>query len=198
MRRRSNESKRRRQRLFLYSIPLIALALLLGVYYVATASPQPREDFTIPFAIQITQLSGGSGYLSNALPVGVGVSGLIWDSHQYDSEGLNGHYPLFGQEAPGGNTSYALIHVRSTVNRVYTLQDFFNVWGQPLGPNNTFGLTTPPPSSQNSLYGSDWYWDMCVQFAGGRIVKGLWGNQTLVPSEGIVLKYSNYGCQQYS
>src|SRR2546428_7858483 len=35
---------------------------------------------------------------------------------------------------------------------------------------------------------------MCVQFNGGSIHDGIWGNQTLVPGKGIVLRYSNYGC----
>ena len=183
----------RRKRILLYSVPLLALALLFTVYYVATASSQAKEDFTIPIAIQVSQLFQGNAYVSNVLPVNVGVRGGIWAYHQYDSEGVNGHYPVFAQEGPNGNTSYALIHIRSTVERTYTLQDFFNVWGYPLGPTNTLGYTVPPPSSA-AKYTSDWYWDMCVQFNGGRIHEGTWGNQTLVPGEGIVLRYSNYGC----
>ena len=183
----------RRKKIILYSAPLLALALLFTVYYVATASSQAKEDFTIPIAIQVSQLFQGNAYISNVLPVGVGIRGLIWNTHTYDSEGLNGHYPVFAQEGPNGNTSYAFIHVRSTVERIYTLQDFFNVWGSPLGPTNTLGYTVPPPTS-DTRYTSDWYWDMCVRFYGGPIQRGTWGNQTLVPGEGIVLRYSNYGC----
>jgi len=91
--------------------------------------------------------------------------------------------------------------VRSKVARTYTLLDFFNVWGVPLGKTNTLGYpyTVPPPASANATYSSDWYWDMCVQdLSRGGIHEGLWGNQTLVPGEGIVLLYSNYGCLPYS
>jgi hypothetical protein len=177
----------------LYSAPLLALALLASVYYIATVAPTAREDFTVPIAIQLTQLFSGNAYISNVLPRLVGVRGGIWNSHQYDGEGLNGHYPVFAQEAPGGNSSYALLHVRSTVTRTYTLQDFFNVWGEPLGKTNTLGYTVPPPPS-DTKYTSDWYWDICIQIHGGRIYEGSWSNQTLVPGEGIVLKYSNSGC----
>ena len=177
----------------LYSAPLLALALLFTVYYFATLSAQAKIDFTVPIAIQISHLVQGQAYVSNALPVNVGIRGGIWAYHQYDSDGVNGHYPVFASEGTNGNTSYSFIHVRSTVNRTYTLQDFFNVWGAPLGPKNTLGYTAPPPTSDTS-YTSDWYWDMCVQLNGGRIHEGIWGNQTLVPGLGIVLRYSNSGC----
>jgi len=171
--------------------------LLASVYYIATASPTPREDFTVPIAIQLSQLFDGNAYISNVLPKYVGIRGGIWNYHQYDSEGLNGHYPVFAQAGPNGNANYSLIHVRSTVNRTYTLLDFFNVWGQPLGKTNTLGYTVPPPSS-DTKYTSEWYWDICIQINGGRVFEGSWSNQTLMPGEGIVLKYSNSGCLQYS
>ena len=174
----------------LYSAPLLALALLFTVYYIATASPTARVDFTVPVTIQLVRLDGN---YQPVLPKLVGVRGGIWNYHQYDSDGVNGHYPVFASEGTNGNTSYSFIHVRSTVNRTYTLQDFFNVWGAPLGPKNTLGYTAPPPASDTS-YTSDWYWDMCVQLNGGRIHEGIWGNQTLVPGLGIVLRYSNSGC----
>lgn len=192
------EKKRSRRRLVLYSVPFLALALLFGIYYIATVSPSPAEDFTIPIAIQLVQLYYGSAYLSNVLPKYVGASGGLWYTHQYDSYGLNGHYPVFAQEAPSGSLNYSIIHVRSRVIWNYTLQDFFNVWGEPIGIKNTLGYTTPPAASQNSTtvrYGSDWYWDMCVRYNGGGWVGGLWGNQTLVPGLQIVLRYSNDGCR---
>ncbi len=190
---RRKGAEQRRRKVILYSIPFIALALFLAVYYVATASPQAAEDFTVPVAIQLEQTYGGAPYISPVLPVDVGVRGGIWATHQYDAYGINGHYPVFAQEAPGGNLSYAIIHIRSTVAITYTLRDFFNIWGQPLSQNNTLGYTVPPPSS-SSIYGVDWYWDLCVQPPGGRVAEGNWTYQALVPGEGIVLKYSNTGC----
>ncbi len=198
MGRRAGQGQRRKK-IVLYSAPLLALALLFGVYYVATATPQAAEDFTIPISIEISTKYTGGAFIQNVLPKYVGISGLIWNSHQYDSDGMNGHYPIFAQGAPNGNSNYSLIHVRSRTARTYTLLDFFNVWGQPLGRANTLGYTVPPLASQNANYSSDWYWDMCVQSPNTvGIHEGLWGNQTLVPGEGIVLLYSNYGCLQYS
>ncbi len=186
--------------MILYSIPLLALALLISVYYVTTVSPQAKEDFMVPIAIQLSQLSpyGTCCQLQNVLPLSVGIRGGVWNSHQYDSEGLNGHYPLYYEAAPKGNKNYSYIHVRSTVDRTYTLLDFFNLWGYPLGPNNTLGYTVPPLASQSSLYGPEWIWDMCVQFNGGPLNGGSWGNQTLVPGEGIILRYAGDGCLRFS
>ena len=189
---RRSEAGKRRRKLVLYSAPLLALALLFTVYYIATASPTARVDFTVPVAIQLVRLDGN---YQPVLPKLVGVRGGIWNYHQYDSEGLNGHYPVFAQGTPNGNTSYFLLHVRSTVDRTYTLLDFFNVWGYPLDRTNTLNFTVPPPTSQNSIYGSDWYWDMCVQVNGGRIHEGNWTSQPLVPGGSIVLRYSGDGCR---
>jgi len=182
-----------RKKLVLYSVPFIALALLVAIYFAVSANPQAQQDFTIPIAIQIYQLNQGSAYVSNVLPINVGIRGGIWKTNQYDNEGINGHYPVFAQQAPGGNTTYSIIHVRSTVSRTYTLQDFFNVWGQPLGETNTLNFTIPPPANDprfNPYYG----WFMCIRIEGGRIQQGHWGNQTLVPGLGIVLKYSDEPC----
>jgi hypothetical protein len=200
LRRRAGQGQRRKK-IVLYSAPLLALALLFGVYYVATAAPQAAEDFTVPLSIEISTKVTGGAIIQNVLPKGVGVSGIIWNSHQYDSDGLNGHYPVFAQGAPNGNTNYSLIHVRSKVARTYTLLDFFNVWGVPLGKTNTLGYpyTVPPPASVNATYSSDWYWDLCVQsLTTAGIHGGSWDNQPLLPGEGIVLLYSNYGCLPYS
>jgi hypothetical protein len=186
----------RRRKIILYSVPFIALSLFLVVYYVATASPPAAEDFSIPIAIQLEQMYGGSPYISPVLPVNVGIRGGIWATHQYDSYGINGHYPVFAQEAPGGNLSYALIHVKSTVVRTYTLQDFFNVWGQQLSQNDTLGYVVPVPQSQTGTYASDSFWELCIQPpGGGAIVQGNWTYQPLTPGEGIVLKYSDSGCR---
>ncbi len=184
---------RRRKRIFLISVPFLALALLVGIYYIATVSPQPAEDFVVPIAIQIDQMYSGTVYLSNVVPKYVGVSGGIWYSHQYDSYGLNGHYPIFAQAAQNGNQNYSIIHVKSRVVWTFTLQDFFNVWGESLSRNNTLGYAVPPPAS-DSRYTSDWYWDMCVSINGGRFYGGSWTNQPLFPTERIVLRYSNDGC----
>ena len=194
MGRRGGPNRRRKRRLILYSVPLLALAILLGVYYVATVSPQPKEDFTVPISIQLVQLIQGGHYISYIPPVNVGVRGGFWFTHQYDGEGINGHYPVYGQESPGGNSSYSLIHVRSTVSRTYTLLDFFNVWGKPLGPNDTLTFTVPPPAS-DTRFTNQWFWDLCIRIGSGGIIPGSWTNQSLVPGEGIVLRYSDDGCR---
>ncbi len=180
--------------MILYSIPLLALVVLLSVYYVATVSPQAQVDFKVPIAIQIVQLFDNTPHISTVLLKNVGVRGGVWASHQYDGDGLDGHYPLFGEAPPNGNNTYQLIHVRSRVVRTYTLLDFFNVWGEPLGPTNTLGYPVPPPSN-DPKYTYAWYWDMCVQgVAGGPVLRGAWGNETLIPGKLIVLRYSDDGC----
>src|SRR5256712_12616638 len=102
LRRRSGVGQRRK-RIILYSAPLLALALLSTVYYVATASSQAKVDVALPIAIQVSQLFQGNAYISNVLPVNVGVRGGIWAYHQYDSERANPRYPVFPQEGPRPN-----------------------------------------------------------------------------------------------
>jgi len=192
----------RRQRAVLYSTPFIALSLFLAVYYVVTVSPVAQEDYTLNISIQISYLNprGSTGALLFAVyPRGVGLAGGVWQSHQFDTYGMDGRYPIFGEAPPGWNSTYQyyLIHVRSRFTRTYTLFDFFNVWGQPLGRNNTLSYTVPP---QNSNYGNDWYWDMCVRPAGGtlrdttRVPAAQWTSEPLDPGLLITLIYSNHGC----
>src|SRR5437870_13560424 len=76
---RRSEAGKRRRKLVLYSAPLLALALLFTVYYIATASPTARVDFTVPFAIQLVRLDGN---YQPVLPKFVGVRGGIWRSEE--------------------------------------------------------------------------------------------------------------------
>ncbi len=194
-------AKSRWRRIALYSTPFIALSLLLVGYYVVNIPPAAAEDYTLNISIQISALSpdGTTAYLYTVYPTGVGVSGGTWVSHQFDSYGLNGHYPLYAEAPPGWNNSFQFytIHVKSRVVVDYTLIDFFNVWGEPLGQNNTLHYTVP---SSSPNYGNDWYWDMCVRPPGGavnsavRVPFGGWANQPLDPGILIILIYSNHGC----
>ncbi|SRR6266496_2239438 len=201
----SKSPRTRRQKTILYSVPLLALSILLAIIYLEVVPGQARMDYTLNISIQIsvldpTSFTGAS--VTTVIPRNVGIAGGIWKSDQYDGYGLDGKYPVFAQAPAGWNNTwqYYLIHVRSRVAWNYTLLDFFNVWGMPLGQNNTLGYTVPRPDAQSNLYGQDWFWDMCFRPAGGtfrdttRVAPDHWGSQPLDRDILIILIYSNYGC----
>ena len=68
-----------------------------------------------------------------ALPRGIGILPPLKVNHGF-VEGGKGFYWLHTHDASG------IIHVESPDDRVYTLGNFFNVWGQPLTESNVAGL----------------------------------------------------------
>jgi len=162
-------------------------------------------DYTLNISIQLSVLNSApntGAVVTTIFPQHVGIAGGIWRSDQYNNYGLDGKYPVFAEAPKGWNNTwqYYLIHIRSRVAWNYTLLDFFNVWGQPLGQNNTLSYKVPPPASQSNLYGQGWFWDMCVRPPGGtfrdtaRVAPDHWGSQHLDPGILLILIYSNYGC----
>ncbi len=160
----------------------MAAIVLAGLYFVAFSpiqAPQAAEDFTFKISIQV---SNGTAF-SFVIPPAIGVAGGIWRSHQYDQFGLSGHYPLYTDQPPANYSGYSIVHVRSSVVRQYYLGDFFAVWGEPIGYNNTLGIP-----ARNSFF-----WDMCVG-GPGNVRPGNWGGEFLVKDLPVELRYSNNGC----
>ena len=182
--RRSRNPKGRMRRRLLYSVP-VTVVLLVGVYlaYQFYVPVTPAMDFTLKMTIEVPNPNGSYSKVEPPSN-GIGIPHGIWFSHQYDTEGLDQYSPIFmlpNASAPG----YFLIHVRSRDVRNYTLADFFNVWGQPISPNNTIGIR---PQTSTGLI-----WTMCVGFPPNQHF-GRWGNQTLVKDIFVVLLYSTLDC----
>ncbi len=128
------------------------------------------------------------------IPSDIGAPGGIWKTHQYDSYGVAQRYPVYflTQDVPQSYPGYFTVHVKSSVTRLYTLGDFFAVWGQPLGQNNTVSLTSPPSSSYHE-FRSSWVWSMCV-LTSSSPRHGGWGNEALVKDMQVELLYSSDDC----
>jgi len=185
-----------RRRIFVYSIPLMAIVILAGVYYVASLPPIAQESFTVQISIKVWSLNQTGGCCSSQyfVPPAIGVPGGIWKTTIYNGEGLAGNYPIYTDNPATPYPGVSIIHVSSKENRTYYLGDFFNVWGSLLGPNNTLGFTANPVTNTTRYrFESDWYWWMCV----GPNVSSLqaptvsWGKQPLEPNMMIFLFYSD-------
>ena len=183
------------------AIPIIAVVIFSVVIFGPLVSSQPGQDFTVGVRILIWQWNdtAHSGTFVRAIvPPGIGIPGGVWATHQWDADGLNNHYPLYLDTPVSGNYSgTSSVHVRSRSTHAYTLLDFFNVWGQPVGANNTLGYTVPPPSSDSNYFGSTWFWDMCVKPPGGVLGPPPkdWGSLSLQQGgQMILLYYGPIGC----
>jgi hypothetical protein len=147
-----------------YLIPAIALLGVAIVYVVGTLPPPSAPaamNFEDQIVIQMTN-NDGSQVLPNIMPAyatrPIGETGGYWATTEFNSYEVNAqHYPLYMDiPAVACPSVSCVIHVKSRVNYNYTLGDFFAVWGEPLGQNNTVGI----PRTTNK-YGT-FAWEMCV------------------------------------
>jgi hypothetical protein len=119
----------------------------------------------------------------------VGAPGGIVLSSRYLSDGVNGYYPLSTRDYSG------YIHVDSSVHRDYTLGDFFEVFGEPLGPLDTLGYHA------NVTARVPYTWSMCLidPYLNGRppappYPVDEWGSHVLRDNETITLIFANEPC----
>ena len=169
---------------------LIVTAFGLGLF----PGPPPAEDFIVRINITISNASNTQG--NQTVPSNIGVPGGIWQTHTYDNYGLDGHYPVYADPAPQYYPGYAVIHVRSKVVHQYTLGDFFNLWGWPLGQN----LTLNRPAAVNGGP-AGYQWWMCTYYnpnspfsPNAPPQQGLWKDEILLNGKSISLVYGNTGC----
>ena len=164
----------------IYAALILIVIIAIGIYFYFQ-SPPLAVNFTFQLSIQISN-STNVRFLGQQTPVG--VAGFAWNNHTYDGQGaiINGvaHYPIYSEQNANPYPGFTIIHVASTVNRLYYLSDYFSVWGQPLGRNNTLGI-----SSYKTVY-----WDMCIGSPPGEQF-GNWGQQVLVPNLEVTLVYFN-------
>ena len=182
---RSREPKKRTSRL-LYAIPIVALVLIAAVYAASVAplsSSPPAMDFTAKLLIAQANTNGTwQRYYAPSLPVG--VAGGIWDTHQYDSYGVNSHYPIYLDDPIHACPPQAacLFHIKSNVVHQYTLGDFLALLGYPnVGQNDTLGLKAS----------GGFEWQLCVGPTGHARPDFQWGAMVLQPDMDITLLYYN-------
>jgi hypothetical protein len=110
------------------------------------------------------------------IPPNIGLQGGAWASHDLDHwldlrEGAQGQLsPLHTHDSSG------TIHVEAAVTRGFTLGEFFAVWGQPLGPDQTWNLRA---DAQHSL----------TLTVNGNGVSD-WQNVVLADNQQIVINYN--------
>ncbi len=185
------------------AIPLAAIIIVGALFYV-TYSSQTQAAMHIHPRLVI-QIIGANSNRSNfqsqfiLAKDNIGAPGGIMYTTKYLGDGVNGFYPLHTQFPSCLNVTRVMmctIHVESKVVRAYTLGDFFDVWGYPLGRENTLGYqandtiyTVHPPQPY------PFYWDMCVREPGVRTLPNdEWGAHVLKDGEVIFLVFSQIGC----
>jgi hypothetical protein len=163
-------SRKGRARLAVYAIPLVALVGVAVVYglTVLPASSPAAVDFTFQLLIEVTNKNVTNPQVRAIAPSNaIGIAGGTWDSTQYNAYGVDqGHYPVY-MDVPGVACAQAVctIHVKSKVVHQYFLGDFFNVWGQTIGQNNTIGIARS----------GNFAWQMCLGSAGSAVSTDQWG-----------------------
>jgi hypothetical protein len=176
-------------RRLLLAVPVLAVVIVGVFMYVSLSDPSPAVNFRTMLIINVQLKNLNS---SRIFPKpNIGLPGGIMSTTKYLSDGVGGRYPLYTVDASG------VIYVRSTVTRDYTLGDFFQVWGEPLGTNNTLNL---PYHNGTDTCGAThcfpYYWTMCLQAPSSTIYvpNEEWGNHVLTSQEIIFLAYSQIGC----
>jgi hypothetical protein len=176
---------RRRRRYLAYGIPLLALAIVTGVL-VVYLFPAPPANAAMNFTFQLlVETTNKNGTLSQARAPAeaIGESGGFWYTNQYNVYGVDStHYPLY-MDPPSQTVcpGYCIVHVKSRVVHNYTLGDYFNVWGQPLGESDTIGITAY----------QGFVWEMCLGLGSGAVMSSEWGAYVLQPNVDITLMYHN-------
>lgn len=190
--------QKKQGRLLLYAIPIIAVVLTAGVLALSFDRPPPVScssktgtalamDFQVALSIQVVNNIGNQTRFIVTPPVG--IPGGVWATHTYDAYGTEGRYPLCtdapasGSNYPGYNT----IRVKSTSALNYTLRDFFNVWGEPLGKNAT------DQTLNQSLPKAGYTWQMCIGNPTNTqgLRQGNWTIESLTPGKFVTLVYFN-------
>lgn len=115
-------------------VPIPDAPALAGLSAAATGSPvngircQTSEQLVFHIHAHLTIFINGT---PRQVPAGVGIPG---SQPQQTAQGV---------VAEGGSCLYwlhthapdGIVHVESPIHRIYTLGDFFDEWGQPLGPS---------------------------------------------------------------
>jgi len=163
-----------------YAIPLIAL-IGVATTYALTVLPTPSVPAAMDYSFRLLiQVSDKSSSQVRAIAPGhsIGEAGGDWATTKYNNNSIDAsHYPVY-MDTPGtACTPVCLIHVKSRIVHAYTLGDFFSVWGQPLGENNTIGIP------RNGSFA----WQLCLGLANNAISSNAWSGLVLQSDMAVTL-----------
>jgi len=166
-------------------LPLLGI-LVVGLAFYAVTSPSTYQHVAMSIQVGLTiQLIARDLSHSKITPAAdIGRAGGVMATTRYLKDGIGGNYPIYTLDTTG------IIYVQSQVARQYTLGDFFEVWGNALGPTNTLGR----PANFTSTGVVDYYWAMCLKGPQGPIPTADWGSLVLINGGVISLVYSEVGC----
>jgi hypothetical protein len=174
----------RRRSILVYGIPLVAV-LIVGVALYATYAQSQvalQQQFFLVIQLKKGDSTGNVVTTDIRLAGNIGASGGVMYTQKYLRYGINGNYPMHTVDSSG------LVYIDSNIARSYTLGDFFEVWGFPLGINKTLTF------SANYTASPPYYWDMCIRAGTSEIPDPSWGNHVIKDREIIDLIYSQLGC----
>ncbi len=167
-------------------LPLLGI-LVVGLAFYAVTSPSAYQhvamSISVGLSIQFVARDLSSSKITPAANIGRS-GGPPMATTRYLKDGIGGNYPIYTVDNTG------VIYVQSQVARQYTLGDFFEVWGNSLGPTNTLGR----PANFTSTGVTDYYWSMCLKGTQASIPTIDWGGHVLTNGEVIGLVYSEVGC----
>lgn len=115
----------------------------VGAWYLyGTVSPSNHTSIPYHLHLQL-RIYDARADQNITIPAEIGTTAGSWVDHTLDSFGISGTAPLHTHDTTG------LIHVESNTARVFTLGDFFRIWGQPLSGSCVLdycaGPQGPPP-----------------------------------------------------
>jgi hypothetical protein len=180
-------------------IVIIGFAVIYVVFTLPAPSASAPVDFTFSLVIQESNNNGSS--IAGIVPSNsIGEAGGFWATARLNSYSVDpNHYPLYMdrpcavsnataclhsggcQAVNGALVPPCTIHVKSNQNYTFTLGDFFEVWGHPLGADNTLGITRT----------GSFIWQMCIGTGSAARYSNLWRAQSLSSNEEITLFYLN-------
>lgn len=115
------------------AVPVPAAAPLAGTALAATGNPvdmigcQSGEQTVFHIHAHLTIMVNGQ---ARQVPAGIGIPGAqAQQTPDGPFDGTGRCFYWLHTHAPDG-----IIHIESPVHRIYTLGEFFDEWGQPLGP----------------------------------------------------------------
>jgi len=153
------------------------------------ASNPPACTYRAQFDLVIQKKTfdaSGQVVTTTILPAAhIGEPGGYMYTQQYIADGAGGNYPIHTVDTSG------IVYIDSKVVRSYTIGDFFAVWGEPLGVNNTLGFKANYSSTLRTPY----VWSMCIRTpSGGDAPEPAWGAHVIRDKEIIDLLYAQLTC----
>src|SRR3989442_1245755 len=91
---------RKKNSRWLYLIPVAVLTIIVVAFAFSIGlfpGPPPAVDFSSKITIRLSNSNNTLG--NDVVPSTIGVPGGIWQSHIFDTLGLDGHYPVYADAA---------------------------------------------------------------------------------------------------